>query len=134
MQEVIAPSDFNSVPRRSKRLQNYMSSEYDRIENQSSLLMIKKPRSAVHIENEFDAIADKENFHRVKQLAPRARSAKVLLDLVIDLPTDASDFELSDSECASPTTRVGFLFHQLSSRIQDSKSDRYNFKVYEDPQ
>ena len=131
MQRLVSPLDFSAAPRRSKRLQGYLYNKEESRGIPENAFSTKRLRSGASSSGTFDIIADKENFHRVKQLAPRSRPAKVLIDLVIDLPTDASDYEISESEDSVPASR--FLLNQLSLRMADSKNDHYNFQVYEDP-
>lgn len=79
----------------------------------------------------FEASVDKENFHRSRPLAPRSRSARVLQDLVIDLPTDCSDYEVLESDDEIDAL-LGSLFVKRELRINDSKNEFYNFAVHED--
>ena len=93
----------------------------------------KRARKGRIVQEEYDSIADKENFHRSKQLAPRARPAKILVDLVVDLPTDCTDYEISDGDegDVSPSS-LGRMFQRQFVRMSDPKSKHYNFTVFED--
>lgn len=77
-----------------------------------------------------DSDLDKENFHRSRLLAPRARSARVLVELVIDLPTDCSDFEFSEAD--EEKAEIGVVYRARESRLHDSVNEFYNFEVYVD--
>lgn len=79
---------------------------------------------------ELSTICDKENFHRSKVLAPRSRTAKVFAELVVELPTDASDYEVGEDDL-SPAS-VGRVYRELALKIHDEKNLRYNFKVFDD--
>ena len=92
----------------------------------------KRVKSRKQVDADVDLLEDKENFHRSRLLAPRARPARVLHDLVVDLPTDCSDFEVSmDTDIDSSPS--GSLFHELERRMADPNEKRYHFSVYEDP-
>ena len=86
----------------------------------------KRFRGSVSLHEKFDPISEKENLNRSKPLAPRARSAKVFSELVIDLPTDCSDYEVTEEEF-SP---CGKLYRELARRMLDN--ERYFFSVFED--
>ena len=91
----------------------------------------KRVRARMDTESALDILEDKENFNRSRPLAPRSRPARVLHDLVVDLPTDCSDFEVSmDEEDSSP---VGSIFHAQQRRMDDPNEKHYHFSVYEDP-
>jgi hypothetical protein len=107
-----------------------MSNKEELLHDSNPQMISKRHRSSSS-RNSPDIIADKENFHRAKALAPRSRPAKVLMELLIDLPTDCSDFEISDCEDSIPTSSV--LFNQISQRMSGTKNDHYEFQVYEDP-
>jgi hypothetical protein len=79
----------------------------------------------------FESSVDKENFHRSRPLAPRSRSARILQDLVIDLPTDCSDYEILESDDEKDGL-LGSLFVKRELRINDRKNEFYNFAVHED--
>ena len=91
----------------------------------------KRLKARMQSDCPLDFLNDKENFHRSRPLAPRSRPARVLLDLVVDLPTDCSDFEVSmDEEDSSPT---GYMFNEQQRRMADPSNKQYHFSVYEDP-
>ena len=134
MQQEVRSSE-NSISfglRRSKRL--HKEDSLDSIKRDKCPLegSAKKYRSK---ESRLDisvGVVDKENFHRSSNLAPRARVARVFAELIVDAPTDASDFEISDCEDSS-LLKMGTLFTSQISRIEDPTNERYNFKVFEDP-
>ena len=92
----------------------------------------KRIRQIVDSKEEVDINEEKENFHRTKPLAPRSRAAKVLVQLAIELPTDASDYEVSDAEDITPVVSLGFLYQQRESRMLDKKNAHYHFEIFED--
>ena len=71
---------------------------------------------------------EKENIHRSRRLAPRARPATVLAALFVDAPTDCSDFEISDES----DDEIGRLYIDQVLRMSDGQSERYHFSVFED--
>lgn len=93
----------------------------------------KRTRSQRKLQVSIDAISDKENFHRWRPLAPRSRSAKILLDLVVDLPTDCTDYEVSEYDGDDSPISLGEEYLGLHSRMHDEKNKFYHFKVFEDP-
>lgn len=134
MQQEVQTSENNISfgLRRSKRL--HKDDSIDSIQRDQSPLevSIKKYRSKDSRADISTGVIDKENFHRSSNLAPRARVARVFAELIVDAPTDASDFEISDSEDSS-LLKMGTLFTGQITRIEDPTNERYNFKVFEDP-
>ena len=123
--------DHISFPRRSKRLNDHSNDDSSLKVNGKAFESVKKQRGIKLMQDSLSSIADKENFHRSRHLAPRSRATRVLSELLVDAQTDASDFELSDydDEGSSP---LGILFNQQLLRVEDPSNDRYNFKVFED--
>jgi len=119
------------VPRRSKRLNEHLDDASAMATNFKGLGSVKKQRGVKLLPHSVSSIDDKENFHRASRLAPRSRAARVLSELLLDQPTDASDFEVSDCE-ESPNSSIGILFNQQWLRVDDIENERYNFKVFED--
>jgi hypothetical protein len=90
---------------------------------------VKRSKHDIYPQNTFPE-EDKENCHRVKFLAPRARTAKVLVDLIVDAPTDCSDYEiLNDSDDETP---IGRVFNDQLARIIDHNNEKHHFCVFED--
>ena len=73
---------------------------------------------------------DKENCHQVRSLAPRARTAKVLAELMVDAPTDCSDIEFLDE--SEDETLIGRVYKDHLLRISDKSNERYHFSIFED--
>ena len=119
---------FTGMPRRSKRLND--NSEVA-IVSIKSVSPMKKHRGVRLTTDSNSDISDKENFHRSSRLAPRSRLARILAELFLDVPTDASDFEVSDNEDALDAP-LGILFNQQVLRVNDAHSERHNFKIFED--
>jgi hypothetical protein len=120
--------DLISGPRRSKRLNDNTELATPSMKGVSPS---KKHRGVRLLADSKSDMADKENFHRSSRLVPRSRAARVLADMFLDVPTDASDFEISDNE-DSLDTPLGILFNEHVLRVNDLNSDRYNFKIFED--
>jgi hypothetical protein len=95
---------------------------------------LKSKRNRNHKEsaNPTDPIADKENFHRSKDLVPRSRSARILVDLIIESPTDCSDIEISDFENDEAFATSAGLYHDQVARMSDISNPHYHFTVFED--
>lgn len=91
----------------------------------------KKLKQANSCPGDFDLISEKENLHRPNTLVPRARPSRVLESLLIDAPTDCSDFECSESE-VDPADPYGVLYDQRASRISDVSNATYHFDIFED--
>ena len=104
------------------------SEAIDNHETNRATVFKRQKRSIKHSSAENSE--EKENFHRSRALAPRARSARVLVDLVIDLPTDCSDFEVSEGD--EEKFDSGSLFRMRELRINDPANAFYNFKIHED--
>ena len=106
------------------------------LDDQASLKVpgtdMKRNKGRRALSGTFDPISDKENFHKSKDLAPRSRPARVLVDLIIDLPTDCSDFEISDVEADSALPHSAELFHKQIMRMTDVDNKHYHFTVFED--
>jgi hypothetical protein len=119
------------VPRRSKRLNEHVDDAFAMETNVKALGSVKKQRGVKLLPHSVSSIDDKENFHRASRLAPRSRATRVFAELLLDHPTDASDFEISDCE-EYPESSIGILFNQQWLRVDDIENERYNFKVFED--
>jgi hypothetical protein len=80
-------------------------------------------------EDNVDMEADKENFHRTRDLVPRTRRGRALAALIVDAPTDCSDIEISMEHDISP---FGSLYRDLQARVTDKKNSHHHFSVYVD--
>ena len=123
--------DGTFLPRRSKRLNDDIRDDISAGTSIQSIKSVKKQRGVKLISDSLTSIADKENFHRSRHLAPRSRATRVFAELLVDAATDASDFEISDTD-EIPLSPVGILFNQQWLRVDDPNNERYNFKVFED--
>ena len=94
----------------------------------------KRTRSTRKLHVSIETISDKENFHRSRPLAPRSRSAKILSDLVVDLATDCTDYEVSEYDGDDSPMSLAEEYLGLHSRMHDEKNKFYHFTVFEDPQ
>lgn len=90
---------------------------------------VKRAKHIVKPENTL-VDDDKENCHQVRSLAPRARTAKVFAELIVDAPTDCSDIEFLDE--SEDETLIGRVYKDHMLRISDKNNERYHFSIFED--